>query len=208
MLDNYIKLSNSVIHQINYNKIKYDSTYSGKYDKYGESSNYMSYLRLGALLGSIRETPRSIIDIGYGNGSFVKACNNIIPNCYCFDISDYPVPDGVTRVTNIYETHYDVVTFFDSLEHFDDIYEIKKLQCNYVMISVPWCHYLSDDWFSTWKHRRPDEHLWHFDKESLTNFFTELGYDRIYCSNIEDTIRKDPNIKVENILTCIFKKNT
>jgi hypothetical protein len=158
-------------------------------------------------LGNIQTTPKSILDVGYGNGSFLKACQNIIHNCYGFDISDYPIPDKVSRVEDIYSSHYDVVTFFDSLEHFDDIYEIKKLQCNYVMISVPWCHYLSDDWFQSWKHRRPNEHLWHFNDDSITNFFNELGYERIYCSNVEDTIRKDPNINIENILTCIFKKS-
>lgn len=205
MLDNYIKLPNGIIHQVNYRKIKYDSSYSRKYDGYGENSNYMSYLRLGVLLGNIHKTPQSILDVGYGNGSFLKACHNIIPDCYGFDISDYPTPEGIIHVQSMYDKHFDAITFFDSLEHFDDIYEIKKLDCDYVMISVPWCHYLSDEWFSSWKHRRSNEHLWHFNDISLINFFDELGYDKIYSSNVEDTIRKDPNIKIENILTCIFK---
>ena len=100
---------------------------------------------------------------------------------------------------------YDVVCFFDSLEHFDNIYIIKELKTDYIFISVPWCHNFSPDWFKSWYHRKPNEHLWHFNKESLLNFMSELGYNCIHTSNIEDTIRKN-NKEYSNILTAIFKK--
>ena len=41
---------------------------------------------------------------------------------------------------------------------------VKKLKCKYILISVPCCHYYSDDWFKNWKHRRPDEHIFHFNE--------------------------------------------
>ena len=56
-----------------------------------------------------------------------------------------------------------------------------------------------------WKHRRPDEHLWHFNEKSIEKFFNEMGYDMLYHSNVEDIIRIS-NDEHQNILTCIFKK--
>jgi peptidoglycan hydrolase-like protein with peptidoglycan-binding domain len=82
---------------------------------------------------------------------------------------------------------------------------VKDLDCNYVYISLPWCHNFSEEWFMNWKHRRPDEHLWHFNKKSIENFFNEMGYDMVDYSNVEDLIRVSGE-EYPNILTCIFKK--
>jgi len=205
-LNNYEKLENGIIKQKTVNKIKYNYAYSNIYNSYGEKANYLSYLRLGILLGALNHNPDSILDVGYGNGSFLKCASNKIINCYGYDISDYPVPDGIIKVNSILDTHFNVICFFDSLEHFDDISIIKNLNCDYIFISVPWCHYNSDEWFLNWKHRRPNEHLWHFNDTSLVNFFKENGYEKIYLGNFEDTIRKNLNDNQPNILSAIFKK--
>jgi hypothetical protein len=73
-------------------------------------------------------------------------------------------------------------------------------------VSLPNCHYFSDEWFETWKHRRPNEHLWHFNETSLINFMNEIGYSKVNICNIEDTIRKHSH-DYSNILTGIFKKD-
>lgn len=206
-LENYEKLENGVIKQINVKKIEYNFEYSNKYNKYGEKSNYLSYLRLGVLLGNIKKTPNSILDVGYGNCSFLNSAKTIIPNCYGFDISDYPISENITRVDTIFNKHYDVICFFDSLEHFDDINIIRNLDCDYIFISLPWCHYFSDEWFLNWYHRRPNEHLWHFNEESLTKFFNDIGFEKIYISNFEDSIRKNDTIhEYPNILSGLFRK--
>jgi hypothetical protein len=98
-----------------------------------------------------------------------------------------------------------VISFFDVLEHFEEIDFVKDLDCNYVYISLPWCHNFSEEWFMNWKHRRPDEHLWHFNEKSIEKFFNEMGYDMVDYSNVEDLIRVS-NEEYSNILTCIFKK--
>jgi hypothetical protein len=98
-----------------------------------------------------------------------------------------------------------VISFFDVLEHFEEIDFVKDLDCNYVYISLPWCHNFSEEWFMDWKHRRPDEHLWHFNEKSIENFFNEMGYDMVDYSNVEDLIRVSGE-EYPNILTCIFKK--
>lgn len=206
-LNNYEKLENGIIKQKNVNKIEYNFEYSNKYNIYGEKGNYLSYLRLGVLLGVINKIPNSILDVGYGNGSFLSAAKNIIKNCSGSDISGFPLPDDISIENSIFEKHFEVICFFDSLEHFDDINIIDKLQCDYVFISVPWCHYESDEWFLNWYHRKPNEHLWHFNDVSLIKFFKENGFENIYLENVEDTIRKNIHSNgKQNILSAIFKK--
>jgi hypothetical protein len=207
MLKNYKKDENGVVYQINRNKFIYDIDYTAKrYDDSKVPVDNMSCLRLGYLISSLGRLPESLIDIGYGNGKFLKIAHKIIAKCYGYDIPPaYPL-DKIEIVNNIYDAHYDVACFFDSLEHFEDIYEIKKLNTNYIFISVPWCHYLDDKWFLEWKHRRPDEHLWHFELNSLKKFMLSMGYEYICHSNIEDAIRKPYDDKLENILTALFKK--
>lgn len=206
MIDNYEILENGLIRQLNFvNKIqKYDLDYvDQRYNQYGEKGPQMAGLRLGYLIGVLGFVPNSILDIGYGNGDFLKMTQQGITS-YGNDISGYPIPENSEFIQDIFEKHFDVVCMFDVLEHFEDISFVKNLKCNYVYISLPWCHNFSDEWFENWKHRRPDEHLWHFNEESINKFFKEMGYERVNFSNIEDLIRKSPDDN-PNILTCIFK---
>lgn len=201
--------SDGVIHQKKIIKLEtYDINYiENRYNKYGFYNDEMSYLRLGFLLGTIKEKPNKILDIGYGNGSFLKISKNLIEQCYGYDISNYPLPNDIIQIDNIFEDSYDVICFFDVLEHLEDIEIIKKLKTKYIFISVPWCHFFSEKWFMEWKHRRFDEHLWHFNDRSLDNFMYRMNYKRISKQvNIEDSIRKTP-YNYENILTCVYKKN-
>jgi SAM-dependent methyltransferase len=207
MLDNYELMSNGVIKQINKKPFKYNYNYSNKYNLYGEKNTYLNYLRFGILLGSLGFIPNSIVDIGYGNGEFLKICSKIIKNVFGCDVSDYPVPDGCTKINLNEIKDVDVVCFFDSLEHFDDISFVKNIHTKYIFISVPWCHYLSDEWFKNWHHRRENEHLYHFNENSLKTFFKESGYECVYTGSFEDIIRFNTSIHpLPNILSCIFKR--
>ena len=206
MLKNYIETPNGVIKQIDRVPFVYGADYTKGYDKYGIEKTNMSYLRLGYIIGAIGGVPNKLLDVGYGQGHFLNIAKDIIFNCFGNDITnECPLPEKCVFVDDIYNDTYDIVTFFDTLEHFNDIYEIKNLKTKYIAISMPWCNYKGDEWFESWKHRRPDEHLWFFNDHSLTNFMTEVGYERINTCNIEDTIRKDNNNN-PNILAGIFKK--
>jgi hypothetical protein len=212
MLEGYTRLDNGVIRQdrIFEQQKQYDHQYvDARYNSYGDLSKRMSYLRLGFLLGTIGFLPNSILDVGYGNGDFLSVCSDTIKDCYGNDISGYPLPDRCYFIDDITDRYFDVITFFDVLEHFDDPTIIEELDCSYIMISVPWCHWRGDQddqWFANWKHRRPDEHLWHFNNLSLVKFFAECGYSLVSLCSIEDIIRK-PETPLPNILTGIFKKN-
>ena len=160
MLENYKKDNFGAIHQIKYDKFIYDLDYvRSRYDAYGELTRKMSHLRLGYITGVINRYPKTILDIGYGNGDFLKTCTNVMTECYGYDISNYPLPENCKFIDDIFSKEFDIITFFDSLEHCEDIDFISKLNCNYIVISLPWCHYFSDEWFKNWKHRRENEHF-------------------------------------------------
>ena len=74
MLDNYKQLKNGLIKQQRFfnKKREYNCEYAKIYDSYGQLSISMSFLRLGFLLGCLTTHPTKLLDIGYGNGDFLR----------------------------------------------------------------------------------------------------------------------------------------
>lgn len=212
--DKYRVLDNGVVKEINIReRCPYDLEYTES--RYVRNitemmAANMAFLRLGNVIGALGHIPRSILDVGYGSGSFLKAAAEIIKDVNGYDIPPaFPIDSNKIVIQNsMYSRHYEVVTFFDSLEHFPDIYEIKNLDADYIYISCPWCHFEEnhdEDAFMSWKHKRGGEHLWHFGIQGLSNFMAEIGFEYIMHSNIEDAIRK-PIRNEANILSALFKK--
>ena len=209
MLENYERDRNGVVRQISVEPIVYDDDYTRSRYASGAPVAEMAALRFGYLVGLLGRAPRSVLDVGYGAGDFLKFAAKRVQHVYGFDAPPaFPIDDSRVQVVNdIYAIEVEVACFFDSLEHFVDPYEIRNLRTSYVYISVPWCHYPHDDWFDVWKHRRPNEHLWHFDLESLTSFMDDCGFEIVAHSDVEDIIRT-PSSDLPNILTALFKRRT
>lgn len=207
MIENYEKLDTGVIHQIKYNKFDYNIDYVSIYKTYGERENYINYLRYAYIVGSIGYIPDSLLDVGYGDGSFLKLASKTIPYCFGHDISGEKIPEGCEFLSydEIFKKRYEIVTFFDTLEHMEDISFLHKLNTQYILVTVPNCQYSSNEWFTNWKHRKPDEHLWHFNRPALALHMLEEGYTSVNITNIEDVIRKH-NEEYPNILTGLFQK--
>jgi len=152
---------------------------------------------------------KTVLDVGYGNGDFLETCRRQGMKPYGYDISGYPLPFGVAKAEDLLGKHYDLITFFDSLEHFEDLEFVRELDCKYICISVPWSHYPKDasfEWFTTWKHLRPEEHYHHFTRRGLIKFMKRMGYVMLEYDNIEDTIRGTGNQGLPNILTAFFTR--
>ena len=217
MLSNYALNPLGMLQQLQSTPITYDHEYvASRYDTYGDLNALMSNLRLGFVCGAMGGTPRSSCDVGYGNGTFLKACEPIVSDCYGFDISGYPLPDGASFLADWRTKPVDVLTFFDVLEHFEDPFVLRGAQAQCLVISVPFCRYrgirategedAADAWFSSWKHRRPNEHLWHFDADALMQFARSVGYRLLALSTHEDQIRQSDD-GYPNILTGAFVKD-
>lgn len=186
----------------------YDVQYvKERYDTYGDKNEKMSALRWDNIVNVLGRKPYMLFDIGYGNGSFLKYAQNFCPT-WGHDVSGYPLPAGCRPAHDVTFGVYDVACMFDVLEHFVDPTIIKDINTSYLVVSAPWCHHdkYGDEWFKNWKHRRPDEHLWHFSDKSIIKFAKRCGYDIVDVSNVEDEIRT-PEGKDPNILTVILKKH-
>jgi len=207
MLKNYDVLDTGVIKQLDHNKFVYDENYIAVY-KFGfHAVPFMSYLRYGYIIGTLGYVPDSILDIGYGDGSFLRISKHTIENCYGYDISGEKIPDRCEflEYDEIFKRKFDIVTFFDSLEHMEEIDFLHKLDTRYILVTVPNCHNFSDEWFENWKHRKPDEHLYHFSGPALVAHLFKEGYRCVNLTNIEDTLRTSVDHN-PNILTGIFEK--
>lgn len=126
---------------------------------------------------------KRILDYGSGVGWFrAWKPSDIIVDSY--DIGPFPQ-------TGINEWDYDLICFWDSLEHISDFTSIFWLleHTKYVVISIP----IKPDnvKMDTWKHNRPYEHLHQFTLEGLDKLFTEHNFVNIKQNQNECPPRED-----------------
>lgn len=211
MIENYRIDRFGVIHQINSQPMAYDQEYLSYYEDLSDRTIKLGYQRMGWLLGMLDRIPGSVLEIGYGTGTFIEAAKITgVPECYGCDIADYPLPDGVPFLNwdQAIERRWDVVAMFDVLEHIADLSFLKRLSTEYLAVAVPYCRWseLGDDWFREWRMRLPDEHLHHFDRESLPKMMTHYGYDCVSLNTFEDGIRLRAGETGPNILSGLFRR--
>jgi hypothetical protein len=210
MIDNYEKLGPGHWYQkrLTGPLPDYSSNYSKeRYDTYN-TNLAMSELRYSIINDYVGDF-NSILDVGYGNGSFLQYCNNENKKTYGYDISDYPPPENTEKTNKPSDVNVDVITFFDSLEHIlerDLVPFLKSLNTKYIVVSIPWFHEsLGPEYFKTWKHRRENEHIHHFDVVGLVNLLNTSNFQVVHLGNEEDKIRKSVN-HLPNILTVVARK--
>ena len=211
MIDNYHIDEFGVIHQTEYKTFTYDKEYMDYYEGLKERTIKLGYLRLGLITGILKRLPFSVLELGYGIGSFLDACQKSkVDDCFGTDIKQFPLPDNCKFIpyNEINDNAYEVVGMFDVLEHVPDPTFIKHLDTRYLAISVPYCRWreLGDEWFKNWRMRLPDEHIHHYDIGSLGCFMDYCGYDMIHSSHIEDGLRLREGEDGPNIITAIFKQ--
>jgi len=170
-----------------------------RYDAYA-TTEPMSYLRLGFLKSFCPKG--KLLDVGYGNGSFVKATLKAGFDAYGNDVhhADY----GVREMALAGNEQWDVVTFFDSLEHFPDFKPVRDLarRAKWLLISFP----NRPRFFPRnrdWKHYRPGEHLHYFTLCSLASLFD--AHSIYTCVDLEDAIRGKLPDGTLNIQTAVLK---
>lgn len=207
-----------VINQIDAEPFVYDAKYVSTYDTeaYRRQSDILQALRLGFVIAAHGKTPQKLLDWGYGNGAFMKFASQQIRNVYGYDVTGIQV-EGCTVFDNqmITRDDYDVITFWDALEHIPDLDFLSTLwRTKTIVISLPYCHLfaLGQKWFDEkYKHRKPDEHLHHFTPTSLANLMEKYGWVKVASSTHEDIVRVSTYgegiYKLPNIITMAFKQH-
>ena len=186
--------------------VDYDFQYiADRYGNLGPKIRQMSYLRYAYMLGVLQSKPKTLLEIGYGTGDFLKVCAENGIECFGHDITGIPVPNGVEYADPTKQVN--TVCMFDVLEHMIDPEAfLRSLDCRTVYISIPWCMQFDEEYLSNeYIHLRPNEHLHHFDHFALQQLFSECGYMLKSYWNIEDAIRKRDQ-RYPNILTAIFER--
>ncbi len=204
--------------------VAYDQRYvAERYDRY-PTTEAMSQLRLRVLEHvlyldeavpqgyrfGMRKGP--LVDVGFGNGSFIRHARANRWDAYGLDVNPTEY-EGVRRVTlaeALAAPRWRVVSFFDSLEHFEELAEVRQLveNADWLVVSAP----LPPRGFPTsgepWKHYRPGEHHWYFEEpRTLERVFTTRRAQArvVYAGYPEDAIRGRAPSGAPNIQTAILR---
>ncbi len=199
-----------VIHQDNPDPFTYDEKYIQSINSFNQKDkDVLTYNRLGFIFNSMGYVPESLMDIGYGDGSFLEIAKGLIDKCTGYDITGLGLPKGCRKIKELDKSKefFDVVTMWDSLINIPNMEFIFNLNCQYIALTVPNCHYKSKEWFEKkYIHRKPNENLHHFSKQSLCDFMFDFGYNLIDMDS-EDLIRTPYEFE-QNIIMAVFEKRS
>ena len=211
MLDNYHLDQFGVIHQTSWETKVYDSEYLTYYQGLRDRTIKLGYQRMGWVLGLLRRRPDSVYEIGYGTGTFLEAAALAgVPFCAGYDVARYPLPANSEFVEweAALDRTWEVTALFDVLEHIPDLSFLGRLQTSKLAVAVPNCRWreLGNDWFRDWRMRLPDEHLHHFDRDSLCALLEHHGFRPIDLNTFEDGLRLRKGETGPNILCGFFER--
>lgn len=168
--------------------MKYDlSYYEGMLKNYSHTAEQIAKIRW-EFVDELQ--PKTVLDYGSGVGWF-RVFN---PNgCACDTYDIMPVPQ-----TGIRHDSYDLVCFWDVLEHVPNLSMIGDIETKAVALTVP---VKPDDVeLKTWKHFKPGEHLHYFDKNMMDELMGYYGFTRTKDGTPECPPRTD-------IWSAIYQKN-
>lgn len=140
--------------------------------------------------------PKVVLDYGSGPGWFRAFAPENILQVDTYDIAPWPQ-------TGINYKYYDLVTFWDVLEHIPDLDVIRSFLVHAKAVAVAIPVLPEGKNLETWKHYKKGEHVRLFTKVSLQEFFKKFGF-RLIKSGYPEV---DCGIR-EDIFSSLFKKKT
>jgi len=186
-------------------RMQYDDEYvRSRYAAIDDKVRVLAQKRMevfGAFAG--RAFGRTMLDYGCGSGRVVEAAR-----AHGWRAAGCDLIPGRISPEDAEKQPWDAVTFFDSLEHLESPSAVlSRLSAPWVMVSVPNCQRWHEPaWFMGYRHRRENEHLWHWDSHSLDSLFMKCGYRPVMQSHFEDEYRVNSEQAEPNILSAIYRK--
>ena len=179
--------------------------YTEDYKQKQSTNSEMSYLRLGWLTSFFtfeQMRQMSIVDVGCGNSCFAQCAENVFGKVAKYDV----VGESITK-EQLYDTDWDIVVLSDVLEHFEDINDLFKMRWKYCFISFPETPVVNNwEQLVTWRHFKPNEHLWCLNRNGMSEWFIEAGCDVVAISHFEDFIRRRWDPRYPNITTMLVER--
>lgn len=117
---------------------------------------------------------RELCDVGVGSGAFVEWVD-----CNGTDINPASIQwlKDNNRYVEFGKEPVEAATFWDSLEHIDELSEYLNYVQRYVFISCPIYYSIENALLS--KHFKPNEHIWYWTQEGLEHMMAEHGFGKI-----------------------------
>lgn len=176
----------------------YDDAYFAKYQAMADSE-------VGAALNAFRaqmvsrhapldgQGSATLLDVGIGDGAFLRSVAGFdwLTASGC-DIN----PAGVAYLIEHgqlasfeHPASFDVVTFWDSLEHIRDPRPALAAARHVALVSIP--IFTDAAHAVTSRHFRPDEHFWYFTRHGFIQFADQEGFDCVDVLATETALGRD-----------------
>lgn len=184
-------------------EVNYDSNYILNYFKHN-TMRQLSLLRAGLVEGFLGQSVGKVLDFGYGSGDFLRVMSK--NGWQTFGIDVHGLNLGIKDVVEeeLYDISWDIVTFFDSLEHLQNFNILKEIHSENIIVSIPIFYGKNISTIVDWKHYKPGEHLHYFSLKSIEKLFKRYDYQLSDFNFSEDLVRGKINGK-PNITTLFFE---
>lgn len=178
---------------------EYGEAYFQKYVQYADTTLgvALTSARVG-LVSRYLGIGESLLDIGIGDGSFVKARGG---PTFGYDVNMTAV--GLLRSAGLWWDpdqcdSINAVSFWDVLEHIEKPDAILNKIQSYCFVSMP--IYRDRNHIMTSRHFRPDEHCWYFTRCGLIAWFWERDFSCAEMNDMETVLGR------EDIGTFVFRR--
>lgn len=179
--------------------------YTLAYKEKQSTNPRMSWLRLGWLSSHISYEglkDMSVVDIGSGNGTFVREASTVFKEVEAYDLTGDSIGEE-----ELYGRHWDLVVLSDVLEHYDDIDKFWDLDFEFAMVSFPETPDPTKFDLNIWRHFKPDEHIYCLNSDRFLVWVLKHNCEVIAESNFEDILRKRWDPDLPNISTFLIRRN-
>lgn len=141
----------------------------------------------------------SVLDMGCGVGAFLKQSPPAFSACGVevnLTEIDHCRQQGLNVSAEIPRCKFDAITFWDVLEHFPDMTILNDLKSHmfshtHVFITVPNFGKTLLEQVKTWKHYKPNEHIFCFSPHSIRCLCEKFGYEFVSQNFDESRVRGD-----------------